>query len=346
MNLFVKSRKYYLKIISVKNMAMAYNKSHVRSIRGEFEDLGTGFDFEGVRNVILDLGDLKNNGIYEEFFDIYRSWEDPISVLTSTYHKLSSTSSVLQRAVSNNLTPEKSNIFSGSVDYFSFQQFYRFLERVYSMNLGRQLQEEDVKAIFSSDILEKIILGLENFDRVKSTEKFDDNFFHDIKEVKWTDKHTERFLDKLHDLLISKSFNEIGNKEINFKRELKKIVKFLAVCSTVNKNKIYITTIDVINAYKTIFKIIKTDIRHLVNKKEYKGILICSKCNGYYSLEDDEIPDDFTYCRCGGSLTYVQSLEEAAYYGKNLKESKINKKILIAGTITSLAVALTLLNLH
>ena len=326
-------------------MALAYNKSHVRSIRGELEDLGTGFDFESVRNVILDLGDLKNTGIYEEFFDIYKRWEDPIGVLTSTYNRLPFTSSLLQQAVSNNLTPEKSNVFSGSVDYFSFHQFYRFLERVYSMNLGRGLQEEDVKVIFSSNILERIILELENFDRVKSTENFDNNFFHDIKEVKWTDKHTERFFDKLHDLLISKSFNEIGNREITFKRELKRIVKFLAVCSTVNKKRIYITTIDVISAYKTIFKIIKTDITHLVNKREYKGLLICSKCNGYYSLEDDEIPDDFTQCRCGGSLTYVQSLEEAAYCG-SFKESKINKKILIAGALTSLTVAITFVNLH
>ncbi|MEN6292957.1 MAG: hypothetical protein ABFC34_17815 [Methanobacterium sp.] len=325
-------------------MALVYNKGYVRSIRGELEDLGTGFDFESVRNVILDLGYLKNKGIYEEFFDIYKNWEDPISVLTSAYNRLPSTSSLLQRAMSNNLTPEKSNIFSGSVDYFSLHQFYQFLEKVYSMNLGRQLQEEDVKAIFSSNILEKIILGLENFDRVNSTNNFDDSFFHDIKEVKWTDKHTERFFDKLHDLLISKSFNEIGSIEITFKRELKRIAKFLAVCSTVNKNKTYITTIDVINAYKTIFKIIKTDISPMVNKKEYKGFLICSKCNGYYSLEDDEIPDDFTHCRCGGTITYVPSLEKAAYYGKTFKIRTINKK-LIAGTLTSLAVAIILINL-
>jgi len=130
--------------------------------------------------------------------------------------------------------------------------------------------------------------------------------------------------------------------EITFKRELKRIAKFLAVCSTVNKNKTYITTIDVISAYKTIFKIIKTDISPMVNKKEYKGFLICSKCNGYYSLEDDEIPDDFTHCRCGGTITYAPSLEDAAYYGKTFKR-KINTK-LIAGALTSLAVAIILIN--
>lgn len=325
-------------------MALMHNNSHFRSIRGELEDLGTGFDFESVRNVISDLGHLKNNGIYEEFFYVYKNWEDPISVLTSAYNRLPFVSPLLQQAMSNNLTPEKSNIFSGAVDYFSLQQFYRFLECVYSMNLGRYLLEEDVKAIFSSDILEKIILGMENFDRIDSINNFDSGFFQDIKEVKWTDKYTERFFDKLHDLLTSKCFNEIGNREASLKRELKRIAKFLAVCSTVNKKKMYITTVDIVAAYKTIFKIIRTDISPLVNKNEYNGLLICLKCNGYYSLEENEIPDDFTHCGCGSPLTYVQSLEEAGHYGKTFKESKISKKSLAAGTLTSLAIALVLMH--
>ncbi len=330
--------------ILVKNMALIHNKSHFRSIKGELEDLGTGFDFESVTNIISDIGYLKNKGIYEEFFYIYKNWDDPINVLTSTYNKLPFKSPLLQQAMSNNLTPEKSNIFSGAVDYFSLHQFYRFLEWVYSMNLGRYLQEEDVKAVFSSDILEKIILGLENFDRVSSTNNFDDSFFQDIKEVKWTDKYTERFFDKLHDLLTSKCFNEMGSREVAFKRELKRIAKFLAVCSTVNKKKMYITTVDVVTAYKTIFKIIRTDISPLVNKKEYKGLLICPKCNGYYPLEENEIPDDFTHCSCGSRIIYVQSLEEAEQYEKTFKKGKISKKSLIAGTLTSLAVALVVMH--
>lgn len=324
-------------------MTIAYNKSYGKSIRGELEDLGIGFDFESVRSVILDLQHLRDNGIYSEFFYIFKNWEDPINILTSMYNKLPSISSLLTGAMSNNLTPEKSNVFSGSIDYFSFYNFYRFLECVYSMNLGRYLQEEDVKAIFSSDILEKIILGMENFDRVNSTKSFDDRFFHHIKEVKWTDKHTEKFFDNLHDLLASKSFNEIGTREASFKRELKRLVKFLAVCSAVNKERIYITTTDILTAYKTLFKIIRTDISNFVNKKEYKGLLICPMCNGYYNLEEDETPDDFVQCSCGGTLNYVQSLEEVNYYGNTFKEQKIDKKNLIVGAVTSLSIAMILI---
>ena len=37
--------------------------------------------------------------------------------------------------------------------------------------------------------------------------------------------------------------------------------------------------------------------------------LICQRCGGYYELEEDESPDDFDTCHCGGPLTYSYSLD-------------------------------------
>jgi hypothetical protein len=37
--------------------------------------------------------------------------------------------------------------------------------------------------------------------------------------------------------------------------------------------------------------------------------LICSKCGGYYELEEDESPEDFDRCHCGGKLIYSENLE-------------------------------------
>ena len=306
-----------------------------RSIRGELENLGIGFDFESVRNLISDMQHIVDSGIYDNFFNVFKNWEDPVAISTSMQKELQSISPLLTQAVSNNLTPEKSNIFSSYVDYYSFYHLYRFIEWVYSMNLGRVLQEEDVKAVFSSNILEKIILGQEKFDQMPSS-NLEDSFFQDIKEVIWTDKHTEKFFDRLHDLLISKSFNEIEDREIAFKRELKRIVKFLTVCCTVNKGRTYITTIEVISAYNVLLKIITTNVRPLVNKKEYKGLLICPVCNGYYHLQEDEIPDDFIQCTCGGNLVYSVSLENVKHYVGAFKEMVMDEKGLIAGAITSL----------
>ena len=40
------------------------------------------------------------------------------------------------------------------------------------------------------------------------------------------------------------------------------------------------------------------------------GYLICDKCGGYYELHEDESPDDFESCECGGKLRYVESLND------------------------------------
>lgn len=328
-------------------MAIRDNQGYGR-LKGELSTLGTGFDFQGVLNLISDLENLRSNGNFDELFYVFRNWKQPISISTESNEKLQSISPLLTKLISNGLTPEKSNVFSGSIDYFSFYNFYLFLEWIYALNLRRCLYDEDIESIFSSDILEKIILKLERFDKVEEDGlQLNDEFLHLIKEVKWTNKYVEGFHDKLHDILMSKCFNEIEDREVSFKRELKRMAKLLAVCSTVNKERIHITTSDVISAYKVLFKIMRTDMTNLVNKKAYEGILTCHGCGGYYYLQEDETPDDFIYCSCGSTLMYVRSLEEVEYHHELLQEVDeslkgliIDEKGLIAGITTSLAIAL------
>lgn len=38
--------------------------------------------------------------------------------------------------------------------------------------------------------------------------------------------------------------------------------------------------------------------------------LICQNCGGYYHLDDDESPEDFDTCRCGGKLVYSENLDK------------------------------------
>lgn len=39
--------------------------------------------------------------------------------------------------------------------------------------------------------------------------------------------------------------------------------------------------------------------------------LICQRCGGYYELDEDESPEDFDSCRCGGQLIYTEYLNYA-----------------------------------
>jgi hypothetical protein len=38
--------------------------------------------------------------------------------------------------------------------------------------------------------------------------------------------------------------------------------------------------------------------------------LVCTRCNGYYKLEEGESPDDFDVCHCGGYLILVDDINE------------------------------------
>ena len=47
------------------------------------------------------------------------------------------------------------------------------------------------------------------------------------------------------------------------------------------------------------------------------GYVICEKCGGYYELGEGESPEDFAVCNCGGTLSYVKSIQKERTKPKN-----------------------------
>ena len=43
---------------------------------------------------------------------------------------------------------------------------------------------------------------------------------------------------------------------------------------------------------------------------ESAGYLVCSGCDGFYELQEDETPEDFDKCECGSPLVYYKTREE------------------------------------
>lgn len=43
------------------------------------------------------------------------------------------------------------------------------------------------------------------------------------------------------------------------------------------------------------------------------GYLVCEKCEGYYELQENESPQDFSSCECGGNLKYAENLSDYYY---------------------------------
>lgn len=47
-----------------------------------------------------------------------------------------------------------------------------------------------------------------------------------------------------------------------------------------------------------------------MNNCDFMPYLVCEKCNGYYKLQDEESPEDFSLCQCGGKLEFTENTHE------------------------------------
>lgn len=98
-------------------------------------------------------------------------------------------------------------------------------------------------------------------------------------------------------------------------------IQTIAGCSAVNDSRLEIEAEDVVKAYKTFLKLIKTDVtkykaiperlQGIDGYHDKNGYLVCQKCAGYYKLKKGESPDDFSdTCECGGKLLFKTSLKK------------------------------------
>ena len=67
------------------------------------------------------------------------------------------------------------------------------------------------------------------------------------------------------------------------------------------------------------------------------GYLKCTKCEGYYQLPDEESPEDYDQCQCGGTLEYVDEIQNQKLSDKLLDALNFRR---IVGVITGAAVIL------
>jgi len=249
------------------------NKFHIPSREDfgnyEFKKLKKEYQSEDIDFFKSMLMDLVNSGIYERLFKVYNDWEEPVPLLSDNTTEIALESSLLVLAYDN--LNHKPSIFSELIDYNKFYYLFPFLEWIYSMRLERQLESEDVRKIFRSDIGERIVFALDNFDEINEIPRLTPEFFQKIRKIKWKDKKTKNLYSKLEKALRFSVFKNFGFKEGTFNAKQMELVLFFAGCSAVNKGKEKIDENDVFTAYKTLFKIIKTNMSEFIDKKENKG---------------------------------------------------------------------------
>jgi len=287
-------------------------------------------DIEGLNEVIFEIRNLEKEGIYKSLIDavkLKRKIYAPGAKYTQDEGRQIRLLMLGHQILSNSKLYLPS--FMDLIHFEHFYTIYVILERIYYMNLGRKFEREDLLNIYFSGLDEKIIFALDKFDEVEETPKITEEFFLKLRELKWQDKESEDIYNKLKwimgyagEVIFGSGF--FGGTPGDFIVTEDFFILFLSGCSAINCNRDEINQFDIVRAYKTYFKLLKTDITvykadpdltyesgFVLNKKTSDGYLICKRCGGYYKLEEGESPDDFTdKCECGGHLEYKENLED------------------------------------
>jgi hypothetical protein len=227
------------------------------------DKLKKNHDVDGLEDLISDLMFLVDNGFYSRLLDVYANWEEPVPLSHPESAEIASKSRLLILA-HENLKHSPVKLFSDLIDFFSFTYLYPFFEWVYSMYLGRRLTAEDVRKLLSNDMGVRVVFGLEDFDKIEGTPELTPEFFQKLRKLEWRDKKTKKLYKEFIYIITKFALSGQASGQTSFNIRQEEIVLFLAGCSAVNEEKEKIDEKDVIRAYKTLFKIIKTDISKLI----------------------------------------------------------------------------------
>jgi hypothetical protein len=268
-------------------------------------------------DLMMDLQFLIDSGYYDTLFKVYTDWKEPVSLLSDISNKIAEKNNFLVFA-HENLRNIPVKFLSDLIDYDTFYFFFPFLEWVYSMYLERQLEPEDVERLFSSGVGEKIALNLLNFAKFDKTPEVTSEFFQKLQKLKWKNRKTKKIYTELDKIISLFLFKDYGINESSFNIRQARVILFLAGCSALKEGKEKVDEGDVFTAYKTLFKIIKTDFSELIDGTTSKqrrmshGYLVCEICGDYYKLQSGEKPEDFSdICECGGKFKYMKSLDKS-----------------------------------
>jgi hypothetical protein len=284
------------------------------------------YEVEGVEEILSEIKDLSKSGLYNKLIKATDT-KDKFELDADYLEKLEKLlrRRMLKIAFDNlRMGGFLTFIFTDSVITFKdILTLYTFIESVYYMNLDRPANWDDTLNVNFSGLDERLIFALDDFDTVN----FDDlpkptpEFFQELRKVR-LDKKAKKLYDKLTALMretmeLVLNYPTLIEWDATYRSTENLFIQLLSACSAVNDGRVEIEAEDVIRAYKTFFKLIKTNVtkykaipERIKWLEKQNGYLVCHDCGGYYQLQPGESPDDFSdTCECGGELKYYEDID-------------------------------------
>ncbi|MDP2836307.1 MAG: hypothetical protein Q8N97_04935 [Methanobacteriaceae archaeon] len=290
-------------------------------------------DVDGLDDVLSGIQEIADSGLYKKLLFAYKSESERKVDRVFELDELKQVR-VLRLARENlHFGGFLTNIFSSPLlTSKQFIMIHIMIKYVHVIFSGRTSTWEDNLDILFSGLDEKIIFALDDFDKVEQNDLPEPTteYFQKLKKLKWQNKDSKILYIKLTEFTI-----EIKKYILDYP-DLDQVLGWittyavmenffiinLAGCSAVNDDRSEVMAEDVVKAYKTFFKLLKTDVRKYKAIPERvqgidgyeeplknQGYLVCDKCNSHYKLESGESADDFEdKCECGGHLVYKESI--------------------------------------
>ncbi|MBP2045930.1 hypothetical protein J2756_001168 [Methanobacterium aggregans] len=313
----------------------AYNKEKSKSLEDMNDILRflEDYEVEGLQGVISEIYSLVESGFYEKFMRTFRE---------EAYAKLDRVFTLEELDGLRVLKLARANLHFGGIFNTIFTPslvtakqmvtIFMMIQYTYVIFSGRTMDWNDALNIYFSRLDERIIFALDLFDEVELEELPEPTaeYFKALKKLKWSNKNTKNLYNKINDFfgeiqIFVMDYPPLG-EEVGWITDYRVaedlFIQTLAGCSAVNDGRLEVESEDVIKAYNTFFKLIKTDVTkykaipELVQDIEgyngpvvETGYLVCKNCGGYYKLQPGESPDDFDRCQCGGELEYSEGID-------------------------------------
>jgi hypothetical protein len=292
------------------------DKKSKQNMEDLFSYLG-GLDIRGLDGILSEIKNIRDSGFYKKLIDASNSdkFDGDIDFLGDLpKHRIEILSY-------DNL--KKGGLFTtiftkSIITVQDTLTLYSFIESVYFMHKS-PLEKEDMLNIYFSGLDERIIFALDDFNTVEleNLPEPTPEYIKSLGKTYWEEKKLYKKLNKLMFEVMDFSLNYPDFKDWSseYRSTEDLFVQFLAACNAVNNGRLGIGTEDTIVAYKTFFKLIKTDVtkykaipERITDLDNHGDYLVCKKCGTYYQIPEGESVDDYSdNCECGGKLKYLGS---------------------------------------
>lgn len=304
----------------------------------------------GLPEILEEIKNVRKSGLYEELLRavVYHKNDNTEEVRPFTQEELSKDS--LVKLGMDNLPDTGLLNLKDVVDRRWLISLYSFMGAVYFMNVNRPLNWEDELHSQFGGLDKRLVFALDKFDEVEPVPEPTAEFFQKLAKTKWKDEKSKELYKKLT-LVMDCIQEEIFGLKFSFNTSYRTtediFIQLLAGCNAVNHGRVEMNQEDILTAYRTFFKLIKSDVTKYkaqdyilkeIMPKDYKGKMVCRKCGSVYELQPGESPDDFSgECQCGGELVYVEDKERELYF--------LDYKFLVLGALISVVIQFFILPL-